>query len=122
MKSPRIAFGLESYLRNLKSAGRGRFTTAVELKEASQLTLSLLYHMAAQRDVKNPMEEDNIVGITNYLDLGLQVYLPVYSVQDLKSQKLLQLVDNIQSENIANNLCNVASTSKFGRFDANPRS
>ena len=30
--------------------------------------------MAAQRDVKNPLEEDNIVGITNYLDLGLQVH------------------------------------------------
>ena len=53
--------------------GRGRFTTALELKEASQLTLSLLYHMASQRMVKNPLEEDNIVGITNYLDLGLQV-------------------------------------------------
>lgn len=57
--------------------GRGRFTTAVELKEASQLTLSLLYHMAAQRRVKNPLEEDNIVGITNYLDMGLQVCCPL---------------------------------------------
>lgn len=57
----------------LNIAGRGRFTTALELKEASQLTLSLLYHMAAQRLVKNPLEEENIMGITNYLDLGLQV-------------------------------------------------
>lgn len=55
------------------SVGRSNFTTAVELKQRKQLTVAMLYHMAVQRQCKNPLEEDNIVGITNYLNLGLQV-------------------------------------------------
>lgn len=54
-------------------AGRSNFATAVEIREQRQLTVSLLYHMAVQRLCRNPLEEDNVVGITNYMDLGLQV-------------------------------------------------
>lgn len=36
--------------------------------------MALLYHMAVQRMCKNPLEEDDVVGITNYIDLGLQAW------------------------------------------------
>jgi len=46
------------------------------MKEARELTVSLLYHIAANRQCKNPTEDTKVVAITNYLDLGLQVPPP----------------------------------------------
>ena len=54
--------------------GRSNFAVAVELKEQSEMTVSLLYHMAVQRQCKNPLENNSVVGVTNYIDLGLQVF------------------------------------------------
>ena len=79
-------------------AGRGAFTTALELKEQQRLVLSFYYHMArparmlrgathalhgihrcaacfaqaAQRLCRNPLEDESVVGITNYINIGLQ--------------------------------------------------
>lgn len=57
----------------LADAGRGQFTAAIEVQEQRRLILSFLQHMAVQRLCKNPFEEEEVVGITNYLDIGLQV-------------------------------------------------
>ena len=35
--------------------------------------MSFLHHMALQRQCRNPFEKGDIAGITNYLDVGLQV-------------------------------------------------
>lgn len=35
--------------------------------------MSILHHMAVQRRCWNPREDNDIVGITNYIDFGLQV-------------------------------------------------
>ena len=35
--------------------------------------MSFLHHMALQRLCRNPFEKGEIAGITNYLDVGLQV-------------------------------------------------
>ncbi len=53
-------------------AGRGQFTAAIEVQEQKRLILSFLHHMAVQRLCKNPLEDEEVVGITNYLDIGLQ--------------------------------------------------
>ncbi|BDA45555.1 hypothetical protein COCOBI_07-3420 [Coccomyxa sp. Obi] len=53
--------------------GRGQFTAAIEVQEQKRLILSFLHHMAVQRLCKNPLEDEEVVGITNYLDIGLQV-------------------------------------------------
>lgn len=53
-------------------AGRGQFTAAIEVQEQRRLILSFLHHMAVQRLCKNPLEDEEVVGITNYLDIGLQ--------------------------------------------------
>ena len=45
----------------------------VELREQKALVVSFLHHMAVQRRCRNPLEDDRVVGIANYLDLGLQV-------------------------------------------------
>ncbi|GLI63505.1 hypothetical protein VaNZ11_006488 [Volvox africanus] len=49
------------------------FTASVELKAGGELTFSFFQHVAATRQVVNPFEEDEVVGITNYLDIGLQL-------------------------------------------------
>lgn len=35
--------------------------------------MSFLHHMALQRLCRNPFEKGQVAGITNYLDVGLQV-------------------------------------------------
>jgi hypothetical protein len=71
--TPRSTSYAISYSPDGAATGRSRFTTALELKEARELSVSLLYHIAASRQVKNPTEDTKVVGITNYLDLGLQI-------------------------------------------------
>ena len=59
----------------MAAAGRGAFTTALELQEQQRLVLSFMHHMAVQRLCKNPFEDEDVVGITNYVNIGLQVSL-----------------------------------------------
>jgi hypothetical protein len=33
--------------------------------------------MAAVRQVFNPIEKDDVIGITNYIDVGLQLHVPL---------------------------------------------
>lgn len=49
------------------------FTAGVELRHQRHLTVSFLHHMAVQRNVRNPFENSDVVGITNYLDIALQM-------------------------------------------------
>lgn len=63
-------------------AGRGQFTAAVEVQEQKRLILSFLHHMAVQRLCKNPLEDEEVVGITNYLDIGLQASAFSYNVSN----------------------------------------
>ena len=55
-------------------AGRGQFTAALEVQDQQRLVMSFLHHMAVQRLCKNPFEDAEVAGITNYLDFGLQVH------------------------------------------------
>lgn len=71
--TPRCTSYAISYSPNGAPTGRSGFTTALEMKEARELTVSLLYHIAASRQCHNPAESSQVVGITNYLDLGLQI-------------------------------------------------
>jgi hypothetical protein len=54
-------------------AGKGTFTAAVEVQGQKQLVVSFLHHQAVQRLSHNPLEHQDVVGVTNYLDVGLQV-------------------------------------------------
>ena len=49
------------------------FTAAVEVQGQKQLVVSFLHHQAVQRLSHNPLEQQDVVGVTNYLDVGLQV-------------------------------------------------
>lgn len=59
--------------------GRGTFTAAVEVKEQQQMVVSFLYHMALQRNIRNPFERVGTIAVTNYLDVGLKVATDVVS-------------------------------------------
>jgi hypothetical protein len=56
----------------------GRIDAMMELREprggdAAVLATSFLYHLTARRDVMNPIEKSDVVGITNYIDIGAEV-------------------------------------------------
>ncbi|KAK1321804.1 hypothetical protein QJS10_CPA03g00401 [Acorus calamus] len=49
------------------------FNVCLELAKKSQLIASFYQHVVVQRRVKNPFEENQIVGITNYIDFGFEL-------------------------------------------------
>ncbi|BAU01016.1 uncharacterized protein HKW66_Vig0256230 [Vigna angularis] len=53
------------------------FNFNLELVKSSQFIASFYQHMVVQRRVKNPLEENSVVGITNYLDFGFELLTSV---------------------------------------------
>ncbi|XP_077253668.1 beta-galactosidase [Tasmannia lanceolata] len=49
------------------------FNFGLEFAKNSQLIASFYQHVVVQRRVKNPLEENEIVGITNYIDFGFEL-------------------------------------------------
>ena len=64
---------------NKLSNGTSGFTAVVELHEHRRLALSFLHHMTVQRTVHNPLEKGDVVGISNYIDVGLQMITHVHA-------------------------------------------
>ena len=52
----------------------------MEVQGQKQLVVSFLHHQAVQRLSHNPLEHQDVVGVTNYLDVGLQVCTAPFSV------------------------------------------
>lgn len=49
------------------------FNFGLELARSSQFIASFYQHVVVQRRVKNPLEEKEVVGITNYIDFGFEL-------------------------------------------------
>ncbi|XP_059641319.1 uncharacterized protein LOC132283398 [Cornus florida] len=49
------------------------FNFGLELAQNSQFIASFYQHVVVQRRVKNPLEENEVVGITNYIDFGFEL-------------------------------------------------
>ncbi|CAL5371864.1 unnamed protein product [Camellia sinensis] len=49
------------------------FNFGLELAKSSQFIASFYQHVVVQRRVKNPLEENEVVGITNYIDFGFEL-------------------------------------------------
>ncbi|XP_021727687.1 uncharacterized protein LOC110694828 isoform X1 [Chenopodium quinoa] len=49
------------------------FNFCLELANSSQFVSSFYQHFVVQRKVQNPFEENEIIGITNYLDFGFEL-------------------------------------------------
>ncbi|XP_021299178.1 uncharacterized protein LOC110427871 [Herrania umbratica] len=49
------------------------FNFGLELAKSSQFIASFYQHVVVQRRVKNPLEENEVVGITNYIDVGFEL-------------------------------------------------
>lgn len=64
----------------------GRFTAAVELVRDRELAISFLHHMAVQRQVRNPFESADVVGITSYLDFGFRMVSDLQGVAGSQMQ------------------------------------
>ncbi|RAL46889.1 hypothetical protein DM860_005168 [Cuscuta australis] len=53
------------------------FNFGLELSRNSQFIASFYQHVVVQRRVKNPLEENEVVGITNYIDFGFELHTRV---------------------------------------------
>lgn len=62
-----------SYGVGLTSPLSPSFIFSLELARSTEFIASFYQHMVVQRRVKNPFEDDQIVGITNYIDFGLEL-------------------------------------------------
>lgn len=62
----------------------GPFTVGVEVVQGASLAFSFLQRMAPARKVVNPMEEGTVVGIVNYIDIGLLLVTPISPPQEGK--------------------------------------
>lgn len=58
------------------------FNFGLELAKSSQFIASFYQHVVVQRRVKNPLEENEVVGITNYIDFGFELQT---SIDDAKT-------------------------------------
>ncbi|GBF92274.1 hypothetical protein Rsub_05357 [Raphidocelis subcapitata] len=57
--------------------GQPTFTAAMEMQEGRNFIVSFFQHMAAVRQVFNPIESNDVIGITNYIDVGMQLQVPL---------------------------------------------
>ncbi|KAH7845440.1 hypothetical protein Vadar_001995 [Vaccinium darrowii] len=57
------------------------FNFGLELAKSSQFIASFYQHVVVQRRVKNPLEESEVVGITNYIDFGFELQTRVEDVK-----------------------------------------
>ncbi|KAL1187735.1 hypothetical protein V5N11_027011 [Cardamine amara subsp. amara] len=75
------------------------FNFGLELKRSSQFIASFYQHVVVQRRVKNPFEENQVVGITNYIDLGfeLQTRLDESKTKGSVSDSSLQMAASWQA-------------------------
>ncbi|KAL8199465.1 hypothetical protein R6Q57_013033 [Mikania cordata] len=49
------------------------FNFGLEFAQNSQFIASFYQHVVVQRKVKNPLEESEVIGITNYIDFGFEL-------------------------------------------------
>ncbi|XP_075483386.1 uncharacterized protein LOC142523460 [Primulina tabacum] len=63
------------------------FNFGLELAKNSQFIASFYQHVVVQRRIKNPLEENEIVGITNYIDFGFELQT---RVDDVKATNNIQ--------------------------------
>ncbi|KAF8061130.1 ENV9 [Scenedesmus sp. PABB004] len=61
----------------LTRAGQHSFTATMEMAEGREFIISFFQHMTAVRQVFNPLERDDVIGITSYVDVGLQLNVPL---------------------------------------------
>ncbi|XP_075667906.1 uncharacterized protein LOC142637820 [Castanea sativa] len=53
------------------------FNFGIELAKSSELIASFYQHVVVQRQIQNPLEVDEVVGITNYIDFGFELHTRV---------------------------------------------
>ncbi|KAF3444657.1 hypothetical protein FNV43_RR14350 [Rhamnella rubrinervis] len=57
------------------------YNFGLELAKSSQFIASFYQHVVVQRRVKNPLEENDVVGITNYIDFGFELQTRIDDAQ-----------------------------------------
>ncbi|KAK1441223.1 hypothetical protein QVD17_07066 [Tagetes erecta] len=61
------------------------FNFGLEFAQNSQFIASFYQHVVVQRRVKNPLEENEVVGITNYIDFGFELLRRINDQKELNN-------------------------------------
>jgi hypothetical protein len=102
-----LSWGVAYQPEGQSAYGRGVFTASVELRKQRELVVSFLHHMVTQRNVMNPLEKNDVVGISNYLDLAFQM---VTDLSGGASSSSSSLTPNAPSTSIVNSGVNSGVT------------
>lgn len=69
-----------SLAASFRSAPPGKataFTSIIEATREGALRVAVAHHTAVRRRVKNPFEEDTVIAIVNYVDVGVEFTTPL---------------------------------------------
>ncbi|GAX78934.1 hypothetical protein CEUSTIGMA_g6374.t1 [Chlamydomonas eustigma] len=72
-----VSYSPVASLTSPSTGGRRNFTASLELVQGALLVTSFHQHMAVTRRTLNPLESQDVVGITNYIDIGIQMVTPL---------------------------------------------
>jgi hypothetical protein len=112
-----LSWGVAYQPEGQSAYGRGVFTASVELRRQRELVISFLHHMATQRNVMNPLEKNDVVGISNYLDLAFQMVTDLSSGGSSGSRGIGAgegNLNNASSFNATNNTLGISSGHNTG--------
>jgi hypothetical protein len=77
---------LSTFLEYQSGAPDSYFSVLVEAERFQTLRFSIFQHLARMRRIYNLFEDDDVVGITNYLDFGVSVVAPMGSDGDDRTE------------------------------------
>ena len=66
-----------SYSSALNTGNNDFITTSLQVRDFEKLDISVYQRMVVKRRVKNPFEEEHVVGITNIVDAGVNIVTPI---------------------------------------------
>lgn len=99
LQSASFSFGYQP--PHQSAHGRGMFSTSIEIRPKNEVALSFLHHMAVQRNIRNPFESSDVVGITNYIDIGFQMTAKLGQVDQHKDNHFKSESENVSSMRLA---------------------
>jgi hypothetical protein len=73
---------ISTFLEYQSGAPDSYFSVLVEAERSRTLRFSIFQHLARLRRIYNLFEDDDVVGITNYLDFGVSVVAPMATEGD----------------------------------------
>jgi hypothetical protein len=66
-----------TYASSVNTGSNDFISTSLQVRDFDRLDISVYQRMVVKRRVKNPFEEEHVVGITNIVDAGVNIVTPI---------------------------------------------